>query len=47
MDCCFEASSLDFGPGHLGILEPEVTIFGKGGDAEDESHDTRRLRVNS
>ena len=37
MDCRFEASSLDFGRRHLRFLEPEVTIFGKEGDAEGES----------
>ena len=32
--CSFEALSLDFGRRHLGFLEPEVTIFGREGDAE-------------
>ena len=27
MNCCFDASSLDFGRRHLVFLEPEVTIF--------------------
>ena len=34
VDCCFEASSLDFGRRHFVFLEPEVTIFGKEGEAE-------------
>ena len=34
VDCCFEASSLDFGQRHLVFLEPKVTIFGKGDDTE-------------
>ena len=36
VDCCFEASSLDFGCRHLVFLEPEMTIFGKQGDAAGE-----------
>ena len=34
VDSFFEASSLVFGRRHLVFLEPEVTIFGKGGDTE-------------
>ena len=34
MDYCFEALSLDFGRRHLGFLEPEVTRFGREGDAD-------------
>ena len=41
--CWFEASSLNFGSRHLGFLKPEVTIFGKEGDTEAESHNARRL----
>ena len=33
-DCCFEASSLDFGRCHLGFLEPEATIFIREGGVE-------------
>ena len=29
VDYVFEALSLDFGRGHVGFLEPEVTIFGR------------------
>ena len=43
LDCYFEASSLDFGHRHFVFLEPEMTIFGKEGEAESESHDARRL----
>ena len=39
--CCFEALSLNFGRRHLVFLELEVTIFGKEGDAEGESHNAR------
>ena len=42
VDCCFEASSSDFGRRHLDILETEVTIFGREGDAEGVSRDARR-----
>ena len=31
---CFEALNLHFGRGHLGFLEPEVTIVGREGGAE-------------
>ena len=31
MDCCFEASILDFGHHHFVFLEPDVTIFGREG----------------
>ena len=41
VDFYFEASSFDFGRRHLGFMEPEVTIFGKEGDAEGESHDAK------
>ena len=41
MDCHFEASSFDFGRHHIGFLEPEVTIFGKEGDAEGEGSRSR------
>ena len=39
VDCCFEASRLDFGRRHLSFLETEVTIFGKEGGAKGESRD--------
>ena len=34
VDCCSEASSLNFGRRHLVFLETEVTIFGKEGDTQ-------------
>ena len=40
--CGFEASTLDFGCRHLGFMETEVTIFGKDGDSEGESHNGKQ-----
>ena len=34
VDCCFEASNLDFGRRHFVFLETEVTIFGNSDDRE-------------
>ena len=42
VDCCFEASGLDFGRRHLGFWEPEVTIFGREGDAKLVFHNGRQ-----
>ena len=41
VDYHFEALSFDFSCRHLAFLETEVTIFGKKGDAEDESRDAK------
>ena len=43
VDCCFEASHLDFGRRHLVFLEPEVTKkIGNEGDTDGECRDARR-----
>ena len=34
VDCCFEASSLNFGCRHLVFLEPKVNNFGEESDTE-------------